>query len=165
MTAQAKALLRKEMRSRLQREKSAIFREGDKLTRHLSRLLKDESSVGLFDSFKDEISTTSLKEWLTRKNIGYVCPVWDAEAMRFSGPTPTVLLIPGLAFDTSGNRLGRGKGHYDKFLAKFSKKPTCIGLCFDSQLVDKVPTDTHDIKMDYVCTPKAGLIDCRKLDK
>ena len=56
-----------------------------------------------------------------------------------------------MAFDREGHRLGRGKGYYDRFL---SRVPNIykIGLCFSWQLVDSVPTDEHDIRMDETVT-------------
>jgi len=60
-----------------------------------------------------------------------------------------VAVVPGMAFDTANNRLGRGKGYYDRFLVKVPKTYK-IGLCFDFQMVDEIPSDCHDIKMDEV---------------
>ena len=57
-------------------------------------------------------------------------------------------LIPGLAFDAQGHRLGRGKGYYDRFLAAFTG--TTIGVCFDFQKVAEVPVDAHDIAVNRV---------------
>ncbi len=59
-------------------------------------------------------------------------------------------VLPGMAFDSKGNRLGRGKGYYDKLLPKLDVNT--IGICFDFQYVDEVPTDSHDIPMDVVVT-------------
>jgi 5-formyltetrahydrofolate cyclo-ligase len=60
-----------------------------------------------------------------------------------------VAIVPGMAFDADGHRLGRGKGYYDRFL---SRVPNIykIGLCFSWQMVDCVPSDEHDIMMDEV---------------
>lgn len=60
-------------------------------------------------------------------------------------------LIPGMAFDREGHRLGRGKGYYDRLLASpaFSRIPK-IGLCFDFQLIDSVDHEPHDVMMDHV---------------
>lgn len=60
-------------------------------------------------------------------------------------------LIPGMAFDREGHRLGRGKGYYDRLLANpaFSRIPK-IGLCFDFQLIDSVDHEPHDVMMDHV---------------
>ena len=60
-------------------------------------------------------------------------------------------IIPGMAFDKEGHRLGRGKGYYDRFL-RLLPKTYKIGICFSWQLVDNVPTDEHDILMDQIMT-------------
>ena len=60
-----------------------------------------------------------------------------------------IALVPGLAFDAAGHRLGRGKGYYDRFLADYPYIYK-IGVCFNFQKVAKVPTDEHDIPMDEV---------------
>lgn len=60
-----------------------------------------------------------------------------------------VAIIPGMAFDRHGHRLGRGKGYYDRLLSKIPQAYK-IGLCFDFQIVDNVPVDSHDIRMDEV---------------
>lgn len=62
------------------------------------------------------------------------------------------VIVPGLAFDRKNNRLGRGKGYYDKFLKKLPKKTKKIGLGFLFQMVDKVPVEKHDQKLDKVIT-------------
>ena len=62
-----------------------------------------------------------------------------------------VVLVPGMAFDGDGNRLGRGKGYYDRFLKSLSHpRPQLIGVCFDFQKVDVVPTEPTDVKVDVV---------------
>ncbi|NQV08586.1 5-formyltetrahydrofolate cyclo-ligase [Candidatus Woesearchaeota archaeon] len=59
-----------------------------------------------------------------------------------------VIIVPGVAFDKKGNRIGRGKGYYDKFLKdKHSKK---IGLAFGFQILDEVPVEEHDVAVDKV---------------
>ena len=65
-----------------------------------------------------------------------------------------VAVIPGMAFDADGHRLGRGKGYYDRFLPLIPRAYK-IGLCFPWQLVDEVPSDAHDIMMDGVISQNA----------
>ena len=60
-----------------------------------------------------------------------------------------LIVVPGVAFDRNGNRIGRGKGYYDRFLCKHLDVKR-IGICFDFQLVDEVPTEDNDIRMDEV---------------
>jgi 5-formyltetrahydrofolate cyclo-ligase len=64
------------------------------------------------------------------------------------------VIVPGIAFDKKGNRLGFGGGYYDKFLKKLPKNSLKIALAFSSQIVKSVPSEKHDIKMDYVITEK-----------
>ncbi|MFT6068539.1 MAG: 5-formyltetrahydrofolate cyclo-ligase [Bacteriovoracaceae bacterium] len=61
---------------------------------------------------------------------------------------PDLLFVPGLAFGRTGERLGRGKGYYDKFLEKYNGLK--IGICTSDQLLKEIPTEPHDIKMDVV---------------
>ncbi len=66
-------------------------------------------------------------------------------------------LIPLLAFDRQNNRLGYGKGYYDKFLGKYLKKNIniiTIGVAFSFHKYDKLPTTQLDIKLDYILTEK-----------
>lgn len=59
-----------------------------------------------------------------------------------------LVIVPGMAFDRRMNRMGRGKGYYDRFLKKLNAPK--MGVCFDFQLLDKIPFDDDDIKMDYL---------------
>jgi len=61
-----------------------------------------------------------------------------------------LVLVPGLAFTIEGARLGRGGGHYDRFLR--TCPATTIGVCFAEQLVDELPLETHDICVSAVIT-------------
>lgn len=60
-----------------------------------------------------------------------------------------LVLMPGLAFTRSGDRMGYGGGYYDKFLSAERSHPT-LALCFDFQIVESIPTDTYDIPVDTV---------------
>lgn len=68
----------------------------------------------------------------------------DIDSLRNSS---SVILVPGVAFDNNGNRMGRGKGYYDRFLQNASR-PYAIGICFDIQIVGEVPSYEHDIPVD-----------------
>lgn len=63
-----------------------------------------------------------------------------------------VCICPGLAFDSSGGRLGFGKGYYDKFLS--GRQIIKVGFCYDFQVLKNVPTDQNDILMDYIISEK-----------
>lgn len=62
-----------------------------------------------------------------------------------------LILVPGVAFDRRGGRLGQGGGYYDRFLAK--TKAVRVGICHDFALLERVPTRAHDLTMDCVITP------------
>lgn len=64
-----------------------------------------------------------------------------------------LILVPGLAFDTHGNRLGQGGGFYDRFLPHTGSGTTTIGIAFDEQVIEQVPTDVHDRRVNYILTP------------
>ncbi len=61
-----------------------------------------------------------------------------------------LILVPGVAFDKKGNRLGHGKGYYDRILGKTNA--TKIGLAFEFQILDKVPTNENDKTVDIIIT-------------
>lgn len=60
-------------------------------------------------------------------------------------------IIPGIAFDEHKNRLGRGKGYYDRFFNE--NQSLKIGVCFDFQLLETIPVSLHDVKMDKIVSP------------
>ncbi len=62
----------------------------------------------------------------------------------------TIIILPGLCFDSNGNRLGYGKGYYDRFLQIHSL--ISVGLCYNSLIVKKVPIDMYDKKADIIVT-------------
>ncbi len=64
-------------------------------------------------------------------------------------------IIPGMAFDKQGNRLGRGKGFYDRLLPRL--KAYKIGVCFAFQVVDSIPSETFDVQMNEVMTEECIL--------
>jgi len=61
-----------------------------------------------------------------------------------------LIIVPGLAFDKKGNRLGRGKGCYDRFLSTLSEKTPTIGLAFNFQILPLVPTTCNDVSIKQV---------------
>jgi 5-formyltetrahydrofolate cyclo-ligase len=79
-----------------------------------------------------------------------------AESASLAAVSLDVIILPGLAFDRSGNRLGHGGGWYDKaldFKRNAEKKPVIIGVCFQEQLVEAVPYEPFDVRMDIVVAP------------
>lgn len=65
-----------------------------------------------------------------------------------------IVLVPGLAFDRKGNRLGYGKGYYDGFLIELTSGALKIGLSYSFQIIEEVPVDDFDIPLDIIVTEK-----------
>ena len=85
-------------------------------------------------------------------NFGMLDPCLQTKSL-----IPDVMLVPLLAFDSQNNRLGYGKGFYDKYLSKFlknKKKITTIGIAFSFQKYNKLPVSKFDIKLDNILTEK-----------
>lgn len=61
------------------------------------------------------------------------------------------MLVPGVAFDLDGHRLGRGKGFYDRLLAQF--EGVACGVAFDEQIVNRIPREPHDARLNCILTP------------
>jgi len=80
------------------------------------------------------------------------------ELMKISYKNINLVLVPGIAFDKNGHRVGYGFGFYDKFLARVPKAVK-IGLCFDFQVVDEIPHEQHDVPVDLIVTEKR-VIEC-----
>lgn len=145
---------------------------------HEVHLIKDMplcDVVMLYSALPDEVPTQALMDELVAQGKTVVLPCvvndTDVELRRYTCPQdlqegafgilePTgepftdyeaidVAIVPGMAFDAEGHRLGRGKGYYDRF---FARVPYIykIGLCFSWQIVDHVPYGEHDILMDKV---------------
>ena len=85
-------------------------------------------------------------ESLERGAFGILEPMGE---VFFDDDNVDVAIIPGMAFDRLGNRLGRGKGYYDRLLPRL-RNTYKIGVCFPFQFLDDIPSEAHDVKMDCV---------------
>ena len=72
-----------------------------------------------------------------------------------------LVIVPGVAFDKTGSRIGRGKGFYDSLLRKTSTKVPLVGLCFEENLEKNIQCESHDVKMDIVVTEEQ-VIRCKE---
>jgi 5-formyltetrahydrofolate cyclo-ligase len=145
------------------------------------------AEIGLFASLPDEVDTNPTLEmaWsagkrvllprmVGRSDLEFV-PVEDLSSLVVGRrgvrePAPgrsgrsfrpgAMLLVPGLAFDRRGGRLGRGAGYYDRALARIARgsaRPRFVGVGFDVQIVERVPMTEHDVFMDAVVTESEWL--------
>jgi len=69
-----------------------------------------------------------------------------------------LIVVPGLAFDPRGGRLGKGGGFYDRFLASPGLRASKVGIALDAQVIDSVPMGEHDVPLDAVVTPTRVLL-------
>ena len=138
--------------------------------------IQKADAILMYHSLPDEVDTHSALDQLLAKGKKVLLPkvVSDtemtiheytgAESLQPSEPygileptTPEfsisnfqfVAVVPGMAFDRQGHRLGRGKGYYDRFLSRIPNIYK-IGVCFPFQLIDKVPSEPTDILVDEV---------------
>ncbi len=103
----------------------------------------------------------SMDFYLWKKlDILYINDYGIPEPIKSSKVTPSIVLVPLLAFDKKKNRVGYGKGFYDKYFNKylnFQKKILTVGVAFSFQKHNKIPTKKYDFQLDYIITEK-GII-------
>ena len=176
----AKAELRRQMCERLDQITLAVrMVESLDLCRRLEPQLQSAHSILFFAPLPDELDVWPLLEKLLKKKI-CALPAFDEATQSYSARRVTVLetdiftgkfgvseplpgcetialnrfdliLVPGAAFDVAGNRLGRGRGFYDRILAAASGVK--CGVAYDFQLLASIPTEAHDAKVNFIFTP------------
>ena len=129
------------------------------------------SVVALFAPLADEIQLLPLVEKLSCR---VVLPRVEGDDMEFydydsramqigsfgivepQGVEPVeaeqidLMVVPGVAFTAAGDRLGRGKGYYDRYLSREGFRAFCVGVCYEHQVVESLPVEPHDKAMDEV---------------
>ena len=94
----------------------------------------------------------SLEDPIAFNSFGIGEPVQEEPLMP---DTPLLIICPGLAFDKTGGRLGRGKAYYDKYIQYLEESGTSffsLGLCMDFQIMENIPMSKYDKKMDAILT-------------
>ena len=130
------------------------------------------NTVFLYHALTDEVDTTMLIDAAMHEGKTVLLPVIDGDDLRLkihTGATQTgsysiqepigeeftcykeiaLAIVPGMAFDKKGNRLGRGRGFYDRTLPKLAEAYK-IGLCFPFQFLESIPSEAYVIKMDAI---------------
>jgi 5-formyltetrahydrofolate cyclo-ligase len=154
--------------------------KGHAISRSLenTELFQDADHILFYYAFGSEVDTIPLiNKWITEKKI--YLPKLDAEgnlmALPFTGfetmtqnnyhiPEPLehagtrrfekkldLIIVPGVAFDPAGNRIGMGKGYYDRYLGANKTVPR-IALCYSEQVLDEVPKADYDETVDLIIT-------------
>ena len=112
-------------------------------------------AVPVTDFEKREIALAEIRgtEELELKSSGLLEP--KRTALRLlSVKEIGLVVVPGIAFDKVGTRIGTGYGFYDKLLRKISSSVPLVGFCFEENLEKRLPAESHDIKMNIIVTEK-----------
>ena len=93
-----------------------------------------------------------LKRYTSEANmVQHKLGIWEPDLTENFEGIIDLAIVPGVAYDLKKNRLGRGKGYYDRFFKR--KKTLKIGVGFDFQIIDLVPVNSHDKRLDRIITP------------
>ena len=171
------------LKRRNQRKEETRKAAGSKAAEHLLYLeeVKKAPVVFLYASYQSEMPTKDIFYVLKKLGKTVAMPKTDGDRMRFysidsweelvpgyknipepdaNGREPLVpcaedvMILPGVAFDKEGNRLGYGAGYYDRYLEELgSRQPICVGLAYECQIVkETLPVEAHDRKVRYLVT-------------
>ena len=80
---------------------------------------------------------------------------WQESDKQIASQDLDVVLVPGVAFDAQGGRLGNGAGYYDRLLQQVRPDTALAGICFESQLLPQIVMQSHDVAMNFIITERA----------
>jgi 5-formyltetrahydrofolate cyclo-ligase len=136
------------------------------------------TKIACYLAYGDEPDTELFIDWAIENEIEVLLPVSNADGtlnwVRFEGETEIgifgfaepvgqsadlagadIIIIPALAVDAQGQRLGKGKGYYDRALAALEVIAPVIAVVFEDELIETVPTEDHDHPVDAAATPSS----------
>ena len=144
----------------------------------------NSKNIMLYLSFNSEVATYALAKWcldngkkvivpycvnstreiipfqinnlntdLTKSTFGIMEPKHTL-LEKFNIQDIDLIIVPGVVFDEHCNRIGFGAGYYDRFLPKRAKNTATIGIAYDYQVINKIPTDVYDVPLDLIITEK-----------
>jgi 5-formyltetrahydrofolate cyclo-ligase len=173
--------LKLELRSKLRADRdSRAYNPDDasSLNVHLAEvcLANGASRIACYLPFGDEPDTELFIDWAMENQIEVLLPVSNSDGslhwVLFDGSTEEgifgfqeatgeiqepknidLAIIPALAIDRNGVRLGKGKGFYDRALLEFAPLPPVIAVVFEEELLASIPAESHDQPVDAVVTP------------
>lgn len=147
-----------------------------------SEIYKNSKSIFIYNSFRSEVDTSYIIEEALNEKIvalpvtnindhsmeayeinkdsvfiqdSYGIQSPDKKTSKIINPKEIDLaIVPLLAFDAYGNRLGYGGGYYDRYLPRLREDAICVGLAFSNQFIEEIPIEKYDKKLDYVITVK-----------
>ncbi len=173
---QKEALRRALVTHRRQSKKQKIIEASAIVCERLLSLLNKFERIGVYAAFRGELR---LDDFIEHTSASLAFPRactkthhlsfhWSNECPKKKGaygiaepsrnsPIATdlqVIVVPGVAFTSKGDRLGMGGGYYDRFLQTLPTSTLCVGVGYDWQIVECVFAETHDVKMTHVLTEK-----------
>ena len=180
-----KSDLRAHLRARLEKISPAVRAvESIELCERLQAQIPSARTILFFAPLPDELDVWPMLELALALGTNCALPFFDAEKKTYGAkllknlatdivigkfgvrePAAScaeisldkfdLILVPGMAFDVGGHRLGRGLGFYDRLLEKASGVK--CGVCHDFQLLEKIPAEAHDAQVDFIFTPSRAV--------
>ena len=163
-----------------------INEKSDLIIKNLASYIENVQNIMIFMDMKTEVKITKLLELYPKKNffiykitnrknremkinkynknelILHKFGYYESSSNDFyDEEILDVVIVPALAFDSKKNRIGFGGGYYDTFLEKVrqkNNKALFIGVCYDFQIIDNIPTEKHDVTLDFVFSEHKILI-------
>ncbi len=163
-----------------------INKKSDLIIKNLASYIKNIQNIMIFMDMKTEVKITKLLELYPKKNF-FISKITNSKNREmkinkynknelilhkfgyyesssndfYDEEILDVVIVPALAFDSKKNRIGFGGGYYDTFLEKVRKKNNkalFIGVCYDFQIIDHIPTEKHDVTLDFVVSESKIII-------
>jgi len=166
------------LRAKLKNERSAlnkkyILNKSSIISKRVQNIVKKQNKIASYSPFNNEVNPNLHIDFAyfpkVKKDSMYMCLGINGFIKGFGGIKEPfgvcrktakkeidAIVVPGIAFDKRGYRIGYGKGFYDKFLKEF--KGIKIGVAFDCCITEKIDNEKHDIAMDYVVSEKRSIV-------
>ena len=163
-----------------------INKKSDLIIKNLTSYIENVQNIMIFMDMKTEVKITKLLELYPKKNF-FISKITNSKNREmkinkynknelilhkfgyyesssndfYDEEILDVVIVPALAFDSKKNRIGFGGGYYDTFLEKVrqkNNKALFIGVCYDFQIIDNIPTEKHDVTLDFVVSESKIII-------
>ncbi len=155
-----------------------VEKKSDLIIQNLEKFIKNAENIMIFMDMKNEVRITKLMELYPEKSF-FIPKITDSKNREmkinkyeenelvlhkfgyyesssshfYNENILDIVIVPAVVFDLEKNRIGFGGGYYDTFLKKIrggNKKVLFIGICYDFQIIEKVPAEEHDVVLDFV---------------
>ena len=155
-----------------------VEKKSDLIIQNLEKFIKKAENIMIFMDMKNEVKITKLMKLYPEKSF-FIPKITDSKNREmkinkyeenelvlhkfgyyesssidfYNENILDIVIVPAVVFDFEKNRIGFGGGYYDTFLKKIrgeNKKVLFVGVCYDFQIVDEVPTESHDMILDFI---------------